>query len=94
MTLILSNELELGRNGNTKNPRSSLLCFGNDTLESSIQVLESERLLVISGITVVEDKLEGKAWVPRTGIVVRLAGEDRLPLHQNFEGIGVVYKLH
>jgi hypothetical protein len=90
----MPNGLEVGCNGNTKNPRSSLLCFGNDTLESSIQVLESERLLVISGTTVVEDKLEGKAWVPRTGIVVRLAGEDRHPLHQNFEGLGVVYKLH
>ena len=94
LTLILPNGLAVGCNGNTKNPRSSLLCFGNDTLESSIQVLESERLLVISGTTVVEDKLEGKAWVPRTGIVVRLAGEDRHPLHQNFEGLGVVYKLH
>ena len=93
LTLILPGGLTLGQEGNTQDVRSTLLCFGNDTLDPTIPVSENERLLVISGNTIVEDKAAGVVWVPRTGLVVRLTGKDRETLNQNVVGREVIFKL-
>lgn len=93
LTLILPGGLALGRNGNSEDMRSALLCFGNDTLDSTVKVEKNERLLAISEDTIVEDKTMGEVWVPRTGILVRLAGNDRNVLRQNSTGQKVNFEV-
>ena len=93
LTLRLPGGLALGRNGNSEDMRSALLCFGNDTLDSTVKVEKNERLLAISEDTIVEDKTMGEVWVPRTGILVRLAGNDRNLLRQNSTGQKVTFKV-
>ena len=93
LTLRLPGGLALGRNGKSEDMRSTLLCFGNDTLDSTLKVAKHERLLAISGDTIVEDKTMGEVWVPRTGILVRLAGNDRNALCQNSTGQKVNFEV-
>ena len=93
LTLRLPGGLALGRNGNSEDMRSALLCFGNDTLDSTVKVEKNERLLAISEDTIVEDKTMGEVWVPRTGILVRLAGNDRNVLRQNSTGQKVNFEV-
>ena len=93
LTLRLPGGFPLGRYGKSEDIRSALLCFGNDTLDSTIKVAKHERLLAISGDTIVEDKTMGEVWVPRTGILVRLAGNDRNALRQNSTGQKVKFEV-
>jgi hypothetical protein len=93
LTLRLPGGFPLGRYGKSEDMRSALLCFGNDTLDSTVKVAKHERLLAISGDTIVEDKTMGKVWVPRTGILVRLAGNDRNALRQNTTGQKVNFEI-
>ena len=59
LTLRLPGGFPLGRYGKSEDIRSALLCFGNDTLDSTVKVEKHERLIAISGDTIVEDKTTG-----------------------------------
>ena len=93
LTMSLPGGFSLGLHGKSADPRSTLLCFGNDTLDSTVKVEKQERLLAISGNTIVEDKTMGEVWVPRTGILARLAGKDRDALPQNTTGQKVDFEV-
>ena len=93
LTLKLPGGFTVGRNGKSENALSGLLCFGRDTLGSTFKIAKQERLLTISGNTIVEDKIMGEVWVPRTGILVRLAGKDRKAIHKNTTGQKVVFEV-
>jgi len=93
LTLKLPGGFTVGRYGKSEDIRSALLCFGNDTLNSTFKIEKQERLLTISGNTIVEDKTKGEVWVPRTGILVRLAGNDRKALHQKTTGQKVIFEV-